>query len=153
VCLGGTFDRLHKGHKVLIQKAFEIGKHVLIGVTSEDMLSGKDNDKKIQPYIQRVKNIENYLKNNELLQRAKIVKLSDRYGPAITMPEIEAIIVTEETRPTAEDINKIRKMNELEPLTIVSVPRILAEDGQPISSSRIRAGLINKNGKVLNEKK
>jgi cytidyltransferase-like protein len=153
VCLGGTFDRLHKGHKALIQKAFEIGKHVLIGVTSEDMLSGKDNDKKIQPYIQRVKNIENYLKNNELLQRAKIVKLSDRYGPAITMPEIEAIIVTEETRPTAEDINKIRNMNELEPLTIVSVPRILAEDGQPISSSRIRAGLINKNGKVLNEKK
>jgi cytidyltransferase-like protein len=153
VCLGGTFDRLHKGHKTLIQKAFEIGKHVLIGVTSEDMLSGKDDAPKIQPYIQRVKNIENYLKNNGLLQRAKIVKLSDRYGPAITMPEIEVIIVTEETRPTAEDINKIRKMNELEPLTIVSVPRILAEDGQPISSSRIRAGIINKNGKVLNEKK
>ncbi|MFX1519202.1 MAG: phosphopantetheine adenylyltransferase [Promethearchaeota archaeon] len=148
VGLGGTFDRLHKGHKALLQKAFEIGEHVLIGITSEEMLSGKDNAKKIQPYTQRVKNMENHLKTNGLLQRAKIVKLSDRYGPAITMPEMEAIIVTEETRPTAEEINNIRKANRLVPLAIISVPRVLADDGLPISSSRIRAGIIDKNGEV-----
>ena len=150
--LGGTFDRLHKGHKALLQKAFEIAENILIGIASDEMLSGKDNAKKILSYAQRVKNIENYLKNEGLFQRAKIVKLRDRYGPAITMPEMQAIIVTKETRPTAEEINKIRQTNGLEPLTIVVVPRILAEDGLPISSSRIRAGIINKNGKVLREK-
>ncbi len=153
VGLGGTFDRLHKGHEALIQKVFEIGEHVLIGITSEEMLSDKDNAKKVQSYTQRVKNMENYLQNNGLLQRAKIVTLNDRYGPAITLPEMEAIIVTEETRPTAEEINDIRKANRLVPLTIISVPRVLAEDGMPISSSRIRAGTINKNGKLLKEKK
>jgi len=153
VGLGGTFDRLHKGHEALIQKVFEIGEHVLIGITSEEMLSDKYYAKKIQSYTQRVKNMENYLQNNGLLQRAKIVTLNDRYGPAITLPEMEAIIVTEETRPTAEEINDIRKANRLVPLTIISVPRVLAEDGMPISSSRIRAGTINKNGKLLKEKK
>lgn len=153
VGIGGTFDRIHKGHKTLLQKAFEIGEHVLIGITSEEMLSDKDNAKKVQSYMQRVKNMKNYLQNNGLLQRAIIVKLNDRYGPAITVPEMEAIIVTEETRPTAEEINDIRKANRLVPLTIISVPRVLAEDGMPISSSRIRAGTINKNGMLLKEKK
>ena len=134
VGIGGTFDHIHKGHKALLQKAFEIGEHVLIGITSEEMLSDKNNAKKIQSYTQRVKNMENYLQNNEFLQRAKIVKLNDRYGPAITISEMEAIIVTEETRPTAEEINDIRKASRLAPLAIISVPRVLAEDGMPISS-------------------
>ncbi|MHA2061457.1 MAG: phosphopantetheine adenylyltransferase, partial [Candidatus Sifarchaeia archaeon] len=73
----------------------------------------------------------------------------DSFGPAVTRKEMEAIIVTEETRPNAEKINDIRKKNGLTPLIIVIVPRILAKDGLPVSSSRIRAGIINKNGKVL----
>ncbi len=149
VGLGGTFDRLHKGHKMLIQNAFEIGDHVLIGITSDEMLSGKEKAEEIQPYTQRVKNIENYLRKHGLLQRVRIVKLRDSYGPAITRKEMEAIVVTEETRPTAEEINEIRNKNGLKPLVIVNVPRIIAEDGLPISSSRVRAGRINKNGKVI----
>jgi pantetheine-phosphate adenylyltransferase len=149
VGLGGTFDRLHKGHEALIQKAFEIGVHVLIGITSDEMLFRKDKAKEIQPYAHRVENIKNYLKNNDLVQRSEIIKLNDPYGPAVTRKEMEAIIVTIETRPNAEKINDIRTKNRLTRLIIVVVPRIVAEDGLPISSSRIRAGTINKNGEVL----
>jgi pantetheine-phosphate adenylyltransferase len=151
VSVGGTFDHFHKGHKALLQKAFDIGEHVLIGITSKEMLSEKNKAEKIQSYAKRVKNIENFLKSNGLLQRSTIVKLRNSYGPAITRKEMDAIVVTEETRPTAEEINKIRKSNRLVPLAIISVPRVLAEDGIPISSSRIRAGMINKNGKMLKE--
>ncbi|MGZ7050297.1 MAG: adenylyltransferase/cytidyltransferase family protein, partial [Methanobacterium sp.] len=35
VAVGGTFDHFHKGHEKLINKAFEIGHNVLIGVTSD----------------------------------------------------------------------------------------------------------------------
>jgi pantetheine-phosphate adenylyltransferase len=149
VGLGGTFDRLHKGHEALIQKAFEIGLRVLIGITSDEMLVGKDKLKEIQPYAQRVENIKNYLKGNDLLKHSKIIKLEDPYGPAVIRKEMEAIIVTEETRTNAEKINETRKKKKLPPLAIVTVPRILAEDGLLISSSRIRAGIIDKNGKVL----
>jgi pantetheine-phosphate adenylyltransferase len=149
VGLGGTFDRLHKGHEALIQKAFEIGVQVLIGITSDEMLFRKDKVKEIQPYAHRVENIKNYLKNNDLIQNSEIIKLKDSYGPAIKRKDMEAIIVTEETRPNAEKINDIRKKNGLIPLIIIIVSRILAEDGLPISSSRIRAGIIDNNGKVL----
>ena len=149
VGLGGTFDRLHKGHEALIQKAFEIGVQVLIGITSDEMLFRKDKSKEIQPYAHRVENIKNYLKNNDLIQRSEIIKLKDSYGPAVTRKEMEAIIVTKETRPNAEKINDIRMKNALPPLIIVIVPRIFAKDGLPISSSRIRAGTIDKNGEVL----
>ena len=149
VGLGGTFDRLHKGHEALFQKAFEIGVQVLIGITSDEMLVEKEKHKEIQSYAQRVENLKNYLKSNDLLKRSKIIKLEDPYGPAITRKEMEAIIVTEETRPNAKKINEIRRKNKLPPLAIVIVARILAADGLPISSSRIRAGIINKNGEAL----
>jgi pantetheine-phosphate adenylyltransferase len=146
VGLGGTFDRLHKGHEALIQKAFEIGVQVLIGITSDEMLFRKNKAKEIQPYARRVNNIKNYLKNNDLIKRSEIIKLKDPYGPAVTRKEMEVIIVTKETHPNAEKINDLRKKNGLTPLIIVIVSRILAEDGLPISSSRIRAGIIDKNG-------
>lgn len=42
VCLGGTFDRLHMGHKVLLSEAvLHASGKVVIGVTDGDMLRGK----------------------------------------------------------------------------------------------------------------
>ncbi|MCK5112568.1 MAG: adenylyltransferase/cytidyltransferase family protein, partial [Thermoplasmatales archaeon] len=48
VCIGGTFNILHKGHKSLIKKAFEIaGKKgsVFIGVTSGEVIKRKEDIK------------------------------------------------------------------------------------------------------------
>ena len=36
VATGGTFDEIHDGHLALISKAFEVGKKVIIGVTSDE---------------------------------------------------------------------------------------------------------------------
>jgi pantetheine-phosphate adenylyltransferase len=60
----------------------------------------------------------------------------------------EAIVTSEESKPNAEEINKLRTRNGLEPLKIFIVPTVKSEDGLKISSSRIRAGLIDKKGKV-----
>jgi len=46
VCIGGTFEFLHKGHKKLIDKAFEIaGKNgfVFIGLTTSEFTKRKKN--------------------------------------------------------------------------------------------------------------
>ena len=38
VAVGGTFDELHSGHKALINKAFEVGEKVVIGLSSGEFV-------------------------------------------------------------------------------------------------------------------
>jgi len=39
VAVGGTFDELHRGHKTLLLKAFEIGEFVLVGLCSDEFVA------------------------------------------------------------------------------------------------------------------
>jgi pantetheine-phosphate adenylyltransferase len=143
VAVGGTFDRLHKGHKALIEKAFEIGDVVIIGLSSDEMVK-----KGAEPYETRKRVLLDFLKKFE--GRYEVVKLGDAYGPATEDKDIEAIVVSRETEPRAYEINRVRERNNIKGLKIIVVPFALAEDGKPISSTRIRKGEINTEGKKLN---
>ncbi|MEA1992907.1 MAG: adenylyltransferase/cytidyltransferase family protein, partial [Euryarchaeota archaeon] len=46
IIASGTFDRLHKGHKFFLKKAFEYG-YVLIGLTDDEMVKNKKNADRI----------------------------------------------------------------------------------------------------------
>ena len=140
VVVGGSFDPLHRGHKALLDKAFESGERIIIGLTSDEMIN-----KKIKSYSVRKSKLESYLSGVEY----QIVKLDDPYGIATKDPQIDAIIVSEETRPRALEINRIREKENLRQLEIITIPMILAEDGRPISSTMIRDGEIDEEGKIL----
>jgi pantetheine-phosphate adenylyltransferase len=144
VAVGGTFDHFHKGHEMLLNKAFEIGQIVLIGVTSDKFGGEKGN---IEPCSRRIFELEEFLK--KFNSRFIVKRLDEPYGPTIYNPEIDAIVVSLETKATAEDINKIRQEKGMKPLAIIIIDWVLADDGKPISSTRIRKHEIDKNGKVL----
>ena len=82
-------------------------------------------------------------------QNYDIQELNDPYGTTISDESIDAIVVSEETEPTAFKINKIRKERGMKPLDIVTIGMVLAADGIPISSTRIRKGEIDKMGTII----
>ncbi len=150
VATGGTFDEIHDGHIALISKAFEVGRKVIIGVTSDEFAAKTKGMNRIHhSYEQRVVNLKEIIKNKDGGAVYEIYKLDDDYGPVVILPQISALIASAETAKKGDDINVIRSRNGLPPLTIIAVDMIRAEDGSPISSSRIRAGEIDASGRML----
>jgi len=146
--MGGTFDILHSGHKALLQRALEVGDIVLVGLTTDSRASSNRNKTQINPYHVRLVNLQNLLKSMKSLEKFQIVPLDNDWGPSVIDEDFEAIIVSDETKSTAQKINKIRSADGKSELEIVIVPMIRAQDGDRISSSRIRNKEINSEGKL-----
>lgn len=152
VAVGGTFEFLHDGHKAVLSKAFEVGDRVLIGVVSDKMELKKDSAG-IQPLENRMEDLKEYLRESGWLSRTELEVITDPMGPAPNDEELEAIVVSEETRPKAEEINEIREEKGLDALDIVEIPFVLADDERPISSIRIRYGEMDEHGNIKRNNK
>ena len=146
--MGGTFDILHAGHKALLQRALEVGDIVLIGLTTDARASKNRNKTQINNYNIRLASLQNLLKSMKALDRFQIVPLENDWGPSVVDEDFEAIIVSDETKSTAQKINKIRSAAGKSELEIVVVPMIKAQDGHRISSSRIRNEEIDSEGQL-----
>lgn len=149
VAVGGTFDELHKGHKTLLEKAFEIGEAVIIGLSSDGFVLKMGKPHVTASYAERKKELETYLQEHDLTKRTKIVQLNDPYGLTIKGDNLDALVVSKETEAIASKINDIRKGEKLPPLKIVTVDMVQAENSSPISTTRIRKGEIDRNGHLL----
>ena len=148
VCLGGTFDILHKGHKRLITTACDLAGPsgtVVIGLTKKSLVLKR---RRINSYQTREKVIEEFLKEKKTPPKVKITPIQDKYGLSIE-EDFDAIVVSPETKPVAEEINEKRGQKGKKPLQIVVVPFVLAQNGKPISSTLIRNGEIDENGNLL----
>ncbi len=146
VVVGGTFDRLHLGHKALLRRAFEIGEYVYIGLTSDEMIEGKPHAEKILPYEFRLRDLLKFMEVNGY-QNYRIMKIDNAIGFAGEMKSLEAIVVSEETYKGAVLVNKVREERGLKALQIVTIPLVKSSLGPKISSTLIRAGLIDPFGR------
>ena len=149
VAVGGTFDELHRGHKTLLNKAFDIGEKVVIGLSSDEFVSKMGKPHKTAPYVERLQELETFFEKSDLAERAEIVSLNDPYGLTVSGKGLDALVVSKETEAIAEKINKIRVQTGLPSLKIISVSMVPAENCAPISTTRIRSGEIDRNGCLL----
>ncbi|MBN2330238.1 MAG: pantetheine-phosphate adenylyltransferase [Candidatus Aenigmarchaeota archaeon] len=147
VLVGGTFDNLHKGHREIMRKAFEIGDKVLVCVTSDEMAKPKPLSEKIDGYDKRVEKIVGFLRDSGWMGRADIVKIHDPFSEGMR-PGLTHIVVSPGTKANAVRINEMRKNRGLEPLEIVEMGWVMARDGRPISDVRVRTGEIDGEGSV-----
>ncbi len=153
VALGGTFDQFHKGHAILIEKALEVGDTLVIGLTSDEMLKANPKDHFVAKFEERREELLNFLTNFGALKRVKIISLNDPYGPTLCDEELDALIVSYETSDRGGEINELRRRRGLKPLKLVVIGAVLADDGLPISSTRIRRGEIDREGHRTNPRK
>jgi len=148
VALGGSFDNFHIGHESLLRKAFEVGDKIIIGVCTEGMVREKKRGYHLMGSFDfRKGSIERFVKR--FSKPYEIIHLNDSFGPVITDENIDAIVATPKTAATCEQVNSIRKTKGLRPMKIFTIKMIYSDDCRYISSTRIRFGEIDKEGKIL----
>ncbi len=140
VVVGGTFDLLHKGHKEFLKKADSLGK-VKVGLSS-DRMAKELKGIEVEKFEVRANDIRDFLGNIE------VEEINNSFGFAIE-EDFDYIVVSPETRGRAEEINEKRKEEGKKGMEIVEVGFVFAEDDEIISSTRIRNGVIDKDGKLL----
>ena len=141
--LGGSFSILHKGHQALIQRAFEVGDFVVLGLTTDEYVR-KHKIYRVRSYMKREQVLKKFM---DSFNKPYVIKpLETREGALVSSPDLDILVVSQETAGNIGGINQTRQKNGLKPLSIEVVPLVLAEDLFPISSTRINRKEIRKNG-------
>jgi len=147
VAMGGTFDIIHKGHLTLLSKAFSLSSKVIIGLTSDE-LAEKRGKKTLNNYEKRFATLMSTIKTNFPNHAFQISKLDNDFGPAVLEENVQALIVSDETGNQGEILNQLRAEKNLSPVKIVTVPMTLAQDGNRISTTRIKNSEIDVEGNL-----
>ena len=163
VVVGGTFDIFHEGHKAFLRKAFALVEEdkssslpfavarvgeVTIGLTS-NILAKNTKKRRVKDFKYRKKELEDFIKK-EFKVKPKIVKIEDKFGPTLK-EDFDYIVVSPITYPTAALINRKRQKRNKKPIKIVKIEFVLAEDGKPISTTKILKREIDRQGKLLKQ--
>ncbi len=167
VCLGGTFDYLHPGHKLLLTAGALLLRvprqgdrappcRYIIGITGDEMLRNKKFAEYVQTWEERSRNVLFFLaqllelsprgwKDNIRPQisekdgdftatfrdgtiQVECVRIQEAFGPTITVREIEALIVSGETRSGGQAVNEKRVEQGWRPLEVYEVDVLDAEE-------------------------
>jgi len=159
--LGGTFTPIHNGHRALLHKAFQTASHdgtgdghVIVGLTASDLAERtRGNGPELGDFEGRRERLEGELADLSSAYSAsyETLRLEDTQGPAATRPDIDALVVSPESKAQrrAHTINEQRMREGLPRLEVHTAPFVVAEDGTRISSTRIRNGEIDEHGRLI----
>ena len=148
IAMGGTFDIIHHGHITLLSTAFDISEKVIIGLTSDEFVQKKGKNP-IHKYDERLKNLTSIIFKKFPNSYFEISQLNNDFGPAVFEKEVQALVVSDETKNQGNILNKLRTERNLSPVEIIVVPMTLAKDGKKISTTRIKNSEIDSDGNLL----
>ena len=145
---GGTFDAIHRGHLALLDRAFEVAERVVIGVVG-DGLAARRGKSPSSPCAARMAAVKALVESRRPGRPYSISRLDDVFGPAVLERSVGALVVSTETEPQGAALNRLRTERGLPPVEVVVVPMVAADDGEPISTTRMRRGMVDADGRVL----
>ncbi len=142
VAVGGTFSVLHKGHRALLDKAFEVGDEVAIGLMSDEFAIR--HKIKMTPMVERRAEVIEYAETKGKPYVIQVINSSK--GEATNDDTLDAIVVSPETIGNAAIINAERERRDMKRLMIIQIGHVLADDFCPISSTRVLDGEVDLEG-------
>lgn len=149
VALGGTFDNIHNGHRLLLaQSALLARRRVVVGVSDGPLLANKALTELIKPIEVRQAEVESFLRDVKPWLKFDVVPIHDVYGPTAWDDKLEGLIISAETAKGGDLINMEREKKGLRPLSVHVINLIdrsqdstLAQE-QKLSSSDIRRAML-----------
>jgi len=148
VSVGGTFDRLHAGHRLLLAAAARTvapGGTLYIGVTSSELLANKKHSQLVEPYETRAESARAFLRQCLPPERSVDVRVGplDASPPlAATIRDMNGLVISQETISGAEALNDVRSTAGFDPLAFVVVDLVGADSSSSaakLSSTDLRA--------------
>ncbi|CAH8538534.1 unnamed protein product [Dicrocoelium dendriticum] len=123
VCVGGTFDRLHNGHKILLSiGGLLTRKELLVGITSDEGLESKQLAPLILSFESRCANVRSFLSCVGFpASHLVVAKLTDPFGPPGNCSKFQCIITSAEALPNCGKLNELRTSKGFNPLEIEQI--------------------------------
>ena len=148
VCLGGTFDRLHAGHKILLTKACLVAKErIVVGVTDYSN-SPKLGSKTLSGFMQSVhirsELVRHFMSSIAPHLTIETSPITDPFGPSIVDKNLQAIVVSKETSRGGDAVRKKRLELGLCDIDVVEIGLVgtdttkTTNTSQKLSSSGLR---------------
>lgn len=148
VVLGGTFDRLHLGHKILLGEGCLFAEENLtVGVTTGEMNLKKSLPELIQSTPVRIDSVVQFIETVKPQISHRVVPITDMFGPTITDPDLQCIVVSDETKKGGDIVNQERQKKGYSALDVHVIDLVQDQcHGQfeeaKISSSSLRKRLL-----------
>ncbi|KAL4482165.1 hypothetical protein ABPG72_014978 [Tetrahymena utriculariae] len=155
VILGGTFDHLHNGHKIMLSAALLLAipsdTDIVLGLTGTELLKNKKNKELLQSFEYRRHRIIQFQQLFAPQTKFYIFELMEPMGP-LRDKEFDGVVISHETLQSSFGINKFRKENGLSELPLYIVDIISQNKSQcgndfseKASSTTVRNYLLEKN--------
>ncbi len=148
VAMGGTFDRLHMGHKVLLTcSLLHTRQRLRIGITGEELLKKKKFAEFLQPFVERRNRVEQFVRGIRPDLEYDFVELTEPTGGTTTIASVSGMVVSPETLPSIEAINVARTANGLPPVRPVLIEYIgPSGENDRVSSTMLRQRFAENHG-------
>lgn len=140
VALGGTFDHLHAGHRLLLSTAAMQARCILrVGVTGPALLVNKKFAQSMQPFDVRAAAARAFLSQLREDLRLDVVELTEASGGTNAIADVTAMVVSNETLPSLATINETRAQGGLKPMQPILIDFVGGSDvASKLSSTQLR---------------
>eukprot|EP00210_Caulerpa_lentillifera_P000267 g260.t1 len=141
VVVGGTYDHLHAGHRLVLSVcALITSQKLFIGITDEGYLQGKKYKELIHSLRQRKETISSFIHhiNKDLDFQFSVLRDPQEPVLAEVYANLDALVVSMETLAGGEAVNQSRIVRGLDKLEIIVVDCIEHDASNKLSSTQLR---------------